>query len=61
MLMINMKLSVAHKNNNQRLYNPETGERLNDKTMKSIEDARKGKGIAFSGNINDFIKWAKEV
>ena len=44
-----------------RLYDPETGEYLNDKTMKVIEDARQGKGIAFTGSFEDFKKWAEEV
>ena len=44
-----------------RLYDPETGECLNDKTMKVIQDARKGKGIAFTGSFEDFKKWAEEV
>ena len=39
----------------------ETGECLNDKTMKVIQDARKGKGIAFTGSFEDFKKWAEEV
>ena len=34
---------------------------LNDKTMKVIEDARQGKGIAFTGSFEDFKKWAEEV
>ena len=44
-----------------RLYDPETGECLNDKTMKVIEDARQGQGIAFTGSFEDFKKWAEEV
>ena len=31
------------KTNKPRLYDPETGEYLNDKTMKIIEDVRSGK------------------
>ena len=41
------------------LYNPETGEKLNSKTMKVIEDARQGKGIAFTGTADEFKEWAK--
>ena len=44
-----------------RLYDPETGECLNDKTMKVIQDARKGNGIAFTGSFEDIKKWAEEV
>lgn len=44
-----------------RLYDPESGEYLSSETMNTIEDARKGKGIAFSGSVNEFRKWAEEV
>ena len=44
-----------------RLYDPETGDYLNDKTMKVIEAARKGKGIAFTGSFEEFKKWAEEI
>ena len=44
-----------------RLYDPETGDYLNDKTMKVIEDARKGKGVAFTGSFEEFKKWAEEI
>ena len=39
------------------LYNPETGEHLNEKTMKVIEDVRKGKELVFSySSLEDFEK-----
>ena len=40
-----------------RLYDPETGEHLNDKTMKAIEDVRNGKdkGKSYS-SFEDFEK-----
>ena len=40
-----------------RLYDPETGEYLNDKTMKAIEDMRSGKdkGTTYS-SFEDFEK-----
>ena len=40
-----------------RLYDPETGEYLNDKTMKAIEDVRSGKdkGTTYS-SFEDFEK-----
>ncbi len=44
-----------------RLYDPETGEYLNDKTMKVIEDASKGKDIAFSGSFDEFKEWAEAL
>ena len=34
---------VAEAKPKARLYDPETGEYLNDKTMKAIEDVRSGK------------------
>lgn len=39
-----------------RLYDPETGDYLNDKTMKVIEDARKGKGMLTVGSMDDYLK-----
>jgi len=44
-----------------RLYDPEPGEYLSSETMEAIEDARKGKGIAFYGSVNEFRKWAEKV
>lgn len=34
---------MADEKPKARLYNPETGEQLNSKTMKTIEDVRSGK------------------
>ena len=39
-----------------RLYDPETGEYLNDKTMKVIEDAHKGIGVTHYDSLQDFYK-----
>lgn len=39
-----------------RLYDPETGRYLNDKTMKAIEDAHKGIGVTTYASLNDFYK-----
>ena len=39
-----------------RLYDPETGEYLNDKTMKVIEDAHKGTGVIHYDSLQDFYK-----
>lgn len=39
-----------------RLYDPETGECLNDATMKVIEDARKGKDVIEVGSMDDYLK-----
>ena len=39
-----------------RLYDPETGDYLNDATMKVIEDARKGKNVIEVGSMDDYLK-----
>jgi len=39
-----------------RLYDPETGEYLNDETMKVIEDANKGIGVIHYDSLQDFYK-----
>lgn len=44
-----------------RLFDPETGEYLNEKTMKAIESAQQGKDIAFEGSVEEFIEWTKTI
>jgi hypothetical protein len=44
-----------------RLYDPETGDYLSEKTMKVIEDARQGKGIEHRGSAEDFKRWAEAL
>ena len=39
-----------------RLYDPETGDNLNDATMKVIENARKGKDVIEVGSMDDYLK-----
>ena len=39
-----------------RLYDPETGEYLNDETIKVIEDAHKGIGVTHYDSLQDFYK-----
>lgn len=39
-----------------RLYDPETGKYLSDKSVKVIEDAMKGKGVTQYDSLNDFYK-----
>lgn len=39
-----------------RLYDPETGKYLNDKTIKVIEDAHKGIGVTSYNSLKDFYK-----
>ena len=51
--VINKKSTPRKK----RLYDPETGEYLNDETMKAIEDD----SVAFSGSFEDFQRWAQNL
>ena len=45
-----------------RLYDPETGEYLNDKTMKAIEDVRSGKEPTYEfGSIEEFKAWCEAL
>ena len=39
-----------------RLYDPETGDYLNEATMKVIENARKGKDVIEVGSMDDYLK-----
>ena len=56
MLIDSVKPAVAEPRK-PRLYDPETGEYLHDKTMKAIEDVRSGKdkGTTYS-SFEDFEK-----
>ena len=47
---------VQKQKTKPRLYDPETGEYLNDKTMKVIEDAHKGIGVIHYDSLQDFYK-----
>ena len=45
-----------------RLYDPETGEYLNDKTMKVIENVRNGKEKMYSfESLDDFKDWCESL
>ena len=45
-----------------RLYDPETGEYLNDETMQAIEDVRSGKEPLISySSFEDFKKAMREL
>ena len=48
--MVKGVAKVKQQRRKPRLYDPETGEYLNDKTMKAIEDVRSGKdkGVTYS-------------
>ncbi len=43
------------------LYDSETGDYLNDETMKIIEDARKGKNIIEVGSMDDYLKLVSKL
>ena len=44
------------KKERPRLYDPETGEYLNDETMKVIEDTLNGNGLIEVGSYEDYLK-----
>lgn len=44
-----------------RLYDPETGDSLNDATMKVIEDARKGKNVIEVGSLDEYLELVKKL
>ena len=45
-----------------RLYDPETGEYLNDKTMKAIEDVRSGKEPVYEmKTMEEFKAWCEAL
>ena len=45
-----------------RLYDPETGEELNDKTMKVIEDVRNGKEPVYEmKSMEEFKAWCESL
>ena len=45
-----------------RLYDPETGECLNEKTMKVIENARSGKEKMYHfDTLDDFKSWCETL
>ena len=57
--MIERKRTAAKK---PRLYDPETGERLNDKTMKAIEDVRSGKEPVYEmRSMDEFKAWCESL
>lgn len=49
------------KKEKPRMYDPETGEYLNDETMKVIEDSMNGKGIVWTGTAEEFKEWAEAL
>jgi hypothetical protein len=49
------------KKEKPRMYDPETGEYLNDETVKVIEDSMNGRGLIEIGSYEDFKEWAKAL
>lgn len=49
------------KKEKPRMFDPETGEYLNDETMKVIEDSMNGKGLMEFDSYEDFKEWAKAL
>ena len=47
---------VQKQKTKPRLYDPETGDYLNDETMKVIEDAHKDIGVTHYNSLQDFHK-----
>ena len=48
--------SVKKQRTKPRLYDPETGEYLNDETMQVIEDALKGKNVTSYDSADDMFR-----
>ena len=56
------EMGYTFEENKPRLYNPETGECLNDKTMKVIQDMRSGKEPVYEmKSIDEFKKWCESL
>lgn len=56
------EMGYTYEENKPRLYNPETGECLNDKTMKVIQDMRSGKEPVYEmKSIDEFKKWCESL
>ena len=57
-----MGWTIEHKRTAKpRLYDPETGEYLNDATMEVIEKARKGKDVIEVGSMDDYLKLVRNL
>ena len=50
------KVSQPKTSKKPRLYDPETGDYLNDETMKAIEETRKGIDVTTYETFEDFEK-----
>jgi hypothetical protein len=57
-----MGWTIEHKRTAKpRLYDPETGEYLNDATMEVIEKAREGKDVIEVGSMDDYLKLVRNL
>ena len=54
-------VKVTRSSAESSLYDPETGKYLNKKTMKVIEDARKGKDVIEVGSMDDYLKLVSKL
>lgn len=48
--------SISQSTEKTRLYDPESGDYLNDETMRAIEDSRKGIDVNSYASFDDFAK-----
>ena len=61
MLIDSVKPAVA-ESRKSRLYDPETGEYLNDETMQAIEDVRSGKEPVYEmKSMDEFKAWCEAL
>ncbi|MCR4958513.1 MAG: hypothetical protein K6B13_07925 [Prevotella sp.] len=61
LLAESMKPAVAEPRK-PRLYDPETGEYLNDETMQAIEDVRSGKEPVYEmKSLDEFKAWCEAL
>ena len=61
MLIVSVKPAVA-ESRKPRLYDPETGEHLNDETMQLIEDVRSGKEPVYEmKSMDEFKAWCEAL
>ena len=61
MLIDSVKPAVA-ESRKPRLYDPETGEHLNDETMQLIEDVRSGKEpVCEMKSMDEFKAWCEAL
>lgn len=61
MLIDSVKPAVA-ESSKPRLYDPETGEYLNDKTMQVIENVRNGKEPTYEmKSLDEFKAWCEAL